>query len=204
MKESFAGLRLGGIAVILLGVTACQTASSLTKLDTPDARFAIKIISRACIFGIVPEGQSIHDSRYKASPENVFSIRSITKGVEGWWRAGYIFKDNYWYFFVNKKKNLAYCGEEAFRRKGHHFRKVKETISDNAMAIAFGNSGYSSSSQTPKNEDHSNDTNESVCNSALHNKQLKWSSLPVWGPYVTEAKKRNLTPQQCAKLTGRT
>jgi len=193
-QKIFGSLRFAWMAAILLGVVACQTTSPATKQDTPDASFAKELISGSCSFGRGKNGFSVGGMSQKDKDQ--FIIRSIAKGEEGWWRIGYIWSGNYWSFFVNKKKRLAYCGEDTFRKQGgHRFRKVEETIPDNAMTIAFS-----------KNEDStslSNQENKTICGMGLSTSGAAWESKPNYKKYVDEAERRGLTLQNCAKILGR-
>ncbi len=188
-------LKLIGMAAFLVGLSACQTTSSATKLDTPDARVAQKLVSKLCVFGTGLDGRVSHDSYFKKSDESAFTIRSVSKGEEDWWKIGYIWRNNYWYFFINQNKDLAYCGDDSFRKNGHHFRKVKETISDDAMTNAFNNSGNSNS--------QSGQTDEVICRKSLHDTETKWDLNTFTYASVNEAKKRNLSPESCATLLDR-
>ncbi len=53
--------------------------------------------------------------------------------------------------------------------------------------------------------DHTSVSDSGICNFAItmNDGTANWESRPAWLKYVNEAKRRDLTPEQCAELLGR-
>ena len=121
-------------ASVLLG---SHQARALTKqADTSDIKLAKYLISKACGFG---RGEHhFSDTELKATTADEITIRSITKGHEGWWEIGYMYEDLRDYFFINFDTEGIFCGEERFRKiGGHHWEKVEGPISGDALLQAY-------------------------------------------------------------------
>jgi len=80
---------------------------------------------------------------------------------------------------------------------------VWQNSSGRPVTLAEVSGGYTSSTQSSLIKAHSNDTNSFICLYALHDKQIKWTNATAGTSYIKEAKNRNLTPQQCATIVGR-
>jgi hypothetical protein len=135
------------VAAGVIGLSACQT---IERVDTADIRYANELITKSCVFGGGWEGSLV--TRHQMQKANSVTIRSISKGEDGWWRIGYIWSGNYWNFYANKNKRSAFCGEGDFRKRGYHFRKIEATLSDNALRTAFIDGSHSPSSSQNKSQ----------------------------------------------------
>ncbi|MBT3238069.1 MAG: hypothetical protein HN360_04790 [Rhodospirillaceae bacterium] len=134
---AFRNLRFLMMALVMVGLSACQT---IKKVDTVDTRFASELISKSCVFGTGWEGDLI--TKHQMNRANNIPVRSISKGEEGWWRIGYIWSGNYWNYFINDNKKSIACGEEHFKTRGNRFKKIEGPLADDALVTALKGAGY--------------------------------------------------------------